>query len=164
MAWRVYLNTYDTDAELSSGSKSVVFSRPDPFALQYVRTWIGWIGDPASKLTSLTMKIHLDESGTKGDEVFASTTTWTTASLQAENVFLLDNGLMELYFQFNKVPISANVKYHAALEGASSGFTTSSTIGWKTSFPKPVYTGGFAQSFSNLPKFPFTFVAIGAEF
>ena len=160
MSWRVYMNTYDTDAELSTGSKSCVAQMTKPIALEFVRIWVGWIGDPASKLTSLTMKIYLDESDSKGDLLFSSSTTHTTASLQASNAFLLDNGLMEIPFKFSKVPLDKNNKYHFVLEGVSSGFTTSSTIAWKTSFPKPVYTDGFAQSFSNMPKFPFTLVLI----
>ena len=156
--WTVYGDSYDNDSDYSNGVKSVRFKLNSKVVIRYIRTWI--IVNNDAPFTNITGKIYYDQADeTKGDLIQASSTTFTKAQ-----VLSLDNGVRELYFQFNDLALDGDNYYHFALSGTSSGFSDSSHIAWKTSYPDPVYEDGVSVTFSNLPKFPYTFVVIGDTF
>ena len=157
MAWSIFGDSYDTDSDLSNGTKSIRIKWNDNIILQYVRTWVVFFNDPG--ITNLTMKIYADENESKGDLLYSSLTTHTKAEM-----LTLDNGIKEVYFEFDKPSMDANNYYHLVLTGSSSGFSSSSHIAWKTSYPYPVYSEGVGVSFSNLPKFPYTCSTVGAAY
>ena len=158
MSWLVYGDSYDNDTDYSNGAKTVRFKLNSKVVIKYIRTWV--IVNNDAPFTNITGKIYYDKPDeTKGDLIQASSTTFTKAQ-----VLSLDNGVRELYFQFNDLALDGDNYYHFALMGTSSGFSDSSHIAWKTSYPDPVYEGGVSVTFSNLPKFPYTFVVIGDTF
>jgi len=157
MAWTVYADSYDTDADLTNGVKTVRFKLNGKYIIRYIRTWLVFYNNPG--LTNITMKIYADESSEKGDLLYSSSTTHTKAEIITSN-----NGVREVYFQFADIALDGDNYYHAVLTGTSSGFSESSHVAWKNSFPFPVYPDGFTQLYNNLPKYPYTFCLIGADF
>ncbi len=159
MAWSVYANSYDTDADFANATKTVRFKLNQNSIIKYIRTWIVVYND--APFTNITGKIYYDDSSTetKGDLIEASSTTFTKAQ-----VLSLDNGVRELYFQFNDLALDGDNYYHFALSGTSSGFSESTHIAWRTSYPDPIYADGISVAFANLPKFPYTFCVIGDTF
>lgn len=158
-AWTVFGDTYETDSDFSNGTKSVRAKMNKKILLRFVRTWIVVYND--APFTDITMKIYHDTASTElqGDLLYSSTTTLTKAE-----IVTLENGIKEIYFEFDDVELDENNYYHFTLSGSSSGFTVDTTVAWKTSFPRPVYDDGFSQSFRALPGFPYTLSLIGAEF
>lgn len=157
MSWTVYGDSYDTSDDLTNGTKSVRFKLNAKKIIRYIRTWLILYNDPG--LTNVTMKIYADESESKGDLLYSSSTTHTKAE-----ILTLDNGVKEVYFQFADIALDGDNWYHAVLVGTSTGFTASSHLAWKNSYPFPVYPDGFTNTYTNLPKFPYTFTLIGASF
>lgn len=158
-AWSVYGDSYDNDTDFSNGAKSVRFKLNANKVIRYARTWVVLYNDPG--LTNITAKIYHDLSATeaKGDLIASSSTTHTKAEITTSN-----NAIRELYFQFADISLEGSNYYHFVLTGTSSGFSASSHIAWKTSYPDPVYEDGVSVIFSNLPKFPYTLSLIGAGF
>ena len=156
MSWTTDGRPYESDSDLSNGiyTQKVVINKN--VLLKYVRTWIIFMDNPG--LTNITMKIYLDNEGDKGNLLYSSLTTHTKAE-----IITLENGVKEVYFEFDDKPLDDGNTYHFCLEGTSSGLSTSSKIAWKTTWPDPVY-GGFSESFANRAQYPFTIVLIGAEF
>ena len=157
MAWTVDADGYETSADLTNGVKTIRARMNKGTILRFARTWVVFYNDP--DLTNITMKIYYDESGSKGDLLYSSITTLTKAQ-----IITLQNGIKEVYFEFDDVVLDANNYYHFVLTGVSSGFSSSSHLAWKKSYPYPVYTSGFAQSFRNRLIFPYTLSLVGAEF
>lgn len=158
MSWLVYADSYDNDADFSGATKSVRFNLTNNTVVKYIRTSVILYNDPG--LTNITASIYYDKTDeSKGDKIASSLTTHT----KAEIITSL-NGVVDLYFEFNEISLHNSGYYHFALHGVSSGFTDSSHLAWKTSYPDPVYDGGVSVVFSNLPKFPYTFVLIGDDF
>ena len=157
MAWTVLADSYATGGDFNSGSKSIIFTPTKNIALQFVRTWMVFIGDPA--LTTATMKIYYDENGTRGDLLYTSITNLTKAE-----IITLENGVKEVYFEFSKEVLNKDTKYHLVLTGSSAGgFTDTEHIAWKTSYPFPVYPDGFTQTERNKARYPYEYTLIGAE-
>jgi hypothetical protein len=158
MAWSVYADSYDNDTDYLNGAKSVRFKLNSNKVIKHIRTWVVVLND--ASFTNITAGIYYDKADeTKGDLVAASTTTHLKAAVVTSN-----NGVRSLYFTFDEVALNGDAYYHFALHGTSSGFSPTSHIAWKTSYPDPVYEGGVTITFANLPKFPYTFLAIGDDF
>ena len=156
MGWKVYADSYNTDAELSSGSKSVRAKMNEEIILRYVRTWIVFNNDPG--LTNITMKIYSDDNDSKGFLLHSSTTTHTKA-----NIITATNGVKEVYFAFDDIALDSENYYQFVLTGTSSGFSSSSHVAWKLSYPDPVYSSGFTNNYENLLVYPYDLVLIGAK-
>lgn len=156
MAWTVYGDSYDTDSAFTNGTKTIKFSPEKDSILRAVRTWLVFYNDPT--FTNITMKLYYDGAGSRGDLLASSTTTWTKAQ-----ILTLDNGVNEVYFEFDDRTLDSGNYYHLVLMGTGSSFSESSHIAWRTGYPDPVYKDGISVSFNNLLKFPYEFSLIGAE-
>lgn len=157
MGWRVWGQSYDSDSDFANGIYSVRFTPNSNIILRIARTWVIFCNNPG--LTTLTSKIYIDDDNAVGDLLHSSTTTWTKSQIISES-----NGAREIYFNFDDIPLHASEHYHLKLMGTSSGFSESSHLAWKSSYPDPVYSGGFAGSASKLPQYPFDLSLIGARF
>ena len=153
-AWQVYADSYNTDGELGEKTQKVTFNKN--VIIRYIRIWIVVYDDPP--FTSLNMKIYSDDNGSKGVLLHTSTNALTKA-----NVVTLDNGVKEIYFTFNDIQLDGLNPYHFALDGSSSGFSASSHIAWKQSWPDPFYRTGLSLTFEELSTSPYDIYFIGAE-
>lgn len=157
MGWKVWGNSYDTDSDFTNGTKTCRFTPTKNIILQNVRTGIIFYNNPG--LVNITAKIYIDDNESKGDLLYTSLTTHLKADL-----INLNHGVKEIYFLFDEVPLHADEYYHFVLSGTSSGFSESSHVAWKSSYPDPVYSGGFTGAASKLPQYPFDLTLIGADF
>jgi hypothetical protein len=155
MSWEIYGNSYDTDAEFSGASKTIRFKPDNGTIVTYFRTWIIGFNDPV--FTNITAKIYSDVNGEKGSKLHDSITTHLKASIATQ-----DNFVKEIYFEFDNIALDSSNWYHIALSGTSTGFSASSHLAWRTSFPYPVYDSGLSSA--NVAEYPYTLSAIGASF
>lgn len=156
MSWDIVGDSFTT-TEFTNGTKSIRFKMPSASIVKYVRTKLVLFGDPT--FTNVTAKIYYDNNGEIGQLYKSSITTWTKAQ-----ILTLDNGVNDIYFEFEDIPLDKNNWYHLVLSGAGANFTDVSHIAWKMSYPFPVYTTGWSPSFRILPQFPYDLVIIGEEF
>lgn len=156
MGWRVW-GTRLVDTDLTSGTNVFQPFKPNSnIMLRAIRTWFIFYNDPT--ITSLTMSIYSNDGGTPGQKIFDSSTTHTKAQM-----ITLENGVKEVYFQFDDVAMRAEDTYHFVPRGTgySSNWDTSG-LAWMKGFPDPVYRpAGF--DFESLGNAPYTLYAIGAN-
>jgi len=156
MAWSVIGDTYST-SEFDNYSKlqPVIFN--DNTILRYARTWVIVYNNPT--FTDLKLKIFsYNESGTKGKELYVSSTTWTKVLITSEN-----NAVREIFFQFDDIPLNGDNTYYFAVGGSSAAFTSSAHMAWKKGWPDPVYTTGVSTTYPSAGSNPYDIYYIGAK-
>jgi hypothetical protein len=153
--WRVWGDPYTT-AEMSNSSRHQKVEFDDNYILKAVRTWVIIYNNPT--FTSLNMKVYSDNAGVPGKLLHTSTN-----NLLKSEIHTLDNGVKEIYFDFNEIPVRSGDIYHFVIN--ASGYTGSETshIAWMKAFPDPVYATGLTVSFSNLLYLPYQLYFIGSE-
>jgi hypothetical protein len=154
--WTVYADSYSTNADFSNGVKSVRTKFGTGTILTVVRTWIVLYNNPT--FSSLTMKIYSDKNGSKDKLLYSSTNSFNKA-----DIFTKQNGVAEIYFNFDKIPLDSYNWYHFSLSGTSSDFADDKHLAWKSSYPFPVYTTGITGA-TNLTEYPYLISFVGAEF
>lgn len=157
MGWRVFGNQLLT----SDFSGSPINSQPVKFntntVLRGMRTWLIFYNDPV--LTSAQMKIYSNRNGSPGQLLFTSTNTLTKSE-----IITLENGVKEIYFDFDYIPMKDLETYQFALWLNGYTGTASSHVAWMKGWPDPVYRTGYTPTFTNLLYAPYQMYFIGADF
>jgi len=156
MGWRVWGEQLTT-ADFSGTPRvyqAVKFN--SDIILRACRTWIIFYNDPA--ITSVQMRIYSNNGGVPGKLIHTSTNTLTKAEC-----ITLQNGVKEVYFDFNFPVFKAEDTYHFVLWG--NGYTGDSTshVAWMRGFPDPVHTAGISAGYQYLLRYPFQIYFIGSE-
>lgn len=156
MSWKNWFDPYITDAELSTGAYSQSVKPNSNKLIRYARTQVIIYND--APFTTLQMKIYSKlDSGARG-ALLASSDTRTKAE-----IITLENGVKEVYFEFNDFPMHTTNEYLFVLTGAASGMSDNTFIGWKKGYPDPVYTTNVSSTFHSAAKMPYYLYFIGAE-
>lgn len=157
MAWTVWGETYDSDAQLTNAQIRQAVRPNKNMILKYVRTWVVFYGNPT--FTSLNMKIYAyNESGSVGKLLHTSTNSLTKAQC-----ITLDNGAKELYFEFDEITLNKDTYYYFALSGVGPSFSSTSTIAWMKAYPDPVYSTGLSLTYHGIALAPYALYFIGDE-
>lgn len=153
--WKVYADTVSTaDAVGTTMSQKVDFNKN--IILRACRIWIICYGNP--NFTSLTMKIYSNDGGSPKKLLHTSTNSPTKAE-----VITLDNGVKEIYFNFNYPVFDADDSYHFVLQAAGYTYSDASHFSWKKAWPDPVYTTNWTPTSINLLTAPRAIYFIGSE-
>lgn len=140
--WRVWGDDFSTAAMTDTSMyQRVTFDRN--YIIRGVRTWLIFYNDPA--LTNVNMKIYSDEGGLPRKLLATSTNTLTKAE-----IITLENGVKEIYFDFNDFPVKQDNSYHFVINGTGYTGSVSSHVAWMKGYPDPVLDQTPAPSFSNL--------------
>lgn len=155
MAWRVWGEPITTSEATSGVSQKVKFNTN--LVLRACRVWLIFYNDPA--LTSATMKIYSnDSSGNPKKLLHTSTTTLTKAQM-----ITLENGVKEVYFEFDYPTFDADDSYHFVLFLTGYTGNDSTHVAWRQAWPDPVYTTNWTPDLINLSVAPYTIYFIGSE-
>jgi hypothetical protein len=85
-------------------------------------------------------------------------------TLTKSEIITLENGVKEVYFNFDEPTFNGNDLYNVVINGTGYVPTVNSYIAWRQSFPDTVY-GGYTPSFNTLHIAPYYMSSIiGAEF
>jgi hypothetical protein len=154
MAWKVWANPILT-ADLAAGvSQKVRFN--SNVVLRACRIWLIFYNNPA--LTDLTMKIYSNDGGVPRKLLHSSTTTLTKSQ-----IITLENGVKEVYFDFNYPSFDGDDFYHFVLTGSGYTGTASSHIAWRVGWPDPVYLTNFTPNLANCGTAPLAIYFIGSS-
>ena len=157
MGWRVWGNVFES-GELSNQNKYVRLKPNKNIILDTVRTWVIFYNNPT--LTSLTMKIFSDDGGTPRKLLHESTTTLLKGDIITEN-----NGVKEIYFEFENIPLQEGTHYHFIISGSGYVPTTNSFLAWMHAFPDPVYEiTGYTASMPTVNRSSYALYLIGADY
>jgi hypothetical protein len=124
--------------------------------LRAVKILVMIYGNPT--ISQLTAKIYSDRIGVPFKELHQSTTFYEKSQITTEN-----NGLKEIFFEFNDVSIQANTKYHVVFQANGYNGTDASHMALMTYFPDPAYIDGFTNNQTKLSVMPIHIVLIGAK-
>jgi hypothetical protein len=159
MGWRVWGEYYETTSDLSNGVLFCPIKPSKKTILLACRTWVIVYGDPV--FTALSMSIYSNRivSGkpTKGKLLFNSTN-----SLLKSEIHSLENGVKEIYFNFDLPVLRPNEFYHFVLKGTGYSPTPISHLAWMKTFPDPFYPG-VTPNWVNMNIIPYQLYLIGAE-
>ena len=137
--WSEMLETVDASTGLRVFQKAIP---TDNVVLDTVRATIVCINDPG--FSSVSMKIYsMDSSDNPKKLLYSSTNSYTKAE-----VMTLTNGIYDIPFEFDSVPLKGGDAYAFVLRITSYTFSSSSFIGWRKDFPDPVYKTN--QAFSSV--------------
>lgn len=140
--WRVFGDDFSTAAMTDKSMfQKVTFDRN--YIIKGVRTWLIFYNDPT--ITSVNMKIYSDEGGSPRKLLATSTNTLTKAQM-----ITLENGVKEIYFDFDNFPVKQDNNYHFVINGVGYTGSASSHVAWMKGFPDPVLTQTPAVSYANL--------------
>lgn len=144
MAWKVYGDWYTT-AQLSDASKFQTITPNANMILRAVRARLIFYNDPA--FTDLNCKIYSNDTsgGSNSPNVLLS----TSDSIIKSQILTLDNGVREVYFNFNYLPLHADTKYNVVINGTGYTGNSSSHIAINKAWPQTIY-GGFTPAGDNL--------------
>lgn len=154
MAWTVFGSPITT-AQGSSGTfQKVKFN--SNIVLRACRIWLVFYNNPT--LTSISMKIYSNSGGSQGKLLHTATNTWSKSQIITEN-----NGVREIYFDWNYPSFDADDEYHFGL--FLSGYTgnNSTHVAWRSAWPDPVYGTNFTPTRVNINSAPYTIYFIGSD-
>lgn len=160
MGWLVFADNWET-GELTNTNKFQTLQFGDDIILRAIRTWIVVINDPV--FTSLNMKLYSNEL-ISGDNTPKQLIATSTNSLTKAEIHTLANGVKEIYFEFNYIPVNGSTLYNLVINGAGYTPTENSSLAWMKAFPDPVYSGGYTPTMETLPYAPYQLYAIGGRF
>lgn len=159
MAWSVYGDNYSTSAMTDTSIFQPVTFGEDTILLA-VRTWIILYNNPP--FTSLNMKIYSNET-IGGSETPKKLLATSTNSLTKSEIITLENGIKEIYFEFNYPVFNGADIYSFVLNGVGYTGSDSSHISWMKAFPDPVYSSGYTPAIETLPYAPYQLYFIGSN-
>jgi len=151
MTWRIWAQEWQS-GELSDTSKFFTFKMPSAKILLGIRTWIVVYNDPT--FTDLNAKLYSDEiiGGLHTPKALIAS---STKSITKAEVLTLDNGVREIPFTFDYIPLNADTFYNLVINGAGYSYSAGSHLAWRVSYPNPVYTDGITVVPESLSKMPF---------
>jgi len=155
--WRVFGIPILTDDATSLNIFQKIKAINSDIIIRSMRSTIILNNNPS--FTAITLKCYSDNGGAPKALIQSATNSFTKAA-----VLTLNNGLKELYFNFNDLILKKNTVYHFVF--LISGYTgnESSHIAWAHSFPDPVYQTNVEMSFEAMLRSPLRlYVANGAE-
>jgi hypothetical protein len=155
MPWKVYCDTYTTSA-FSNGEKTIRARFNKNVILKACRTWVVFVNEPV--VTDFKMEIWTDNNNSKGIKLYDSLNTLTKSE-----IITLENGVKEIYFEFDDLPFDGDIYYHFVLTGSGASFSDTSLVAWMKGWPDPVYREGLTINYENLLIAPYTIYFIGAE-
>ncbi len=160
MGWRVWGIPFES-GELSNTSKYVSIKFNKDMILKAIRTWIIVYNDPT--FTSLNMKIYSCDGSTPNGTPIKLLATSTNALIKSD-VHTLANGVKEVWFEFNDLPVNGNDYYNVVLNGVGYVPTANSHLAWMQAFPDPVYRDGLTINMTKLNRMPYALYVIGGEY
>lgn len=160
MGWRVFGDPWET-GELENKTKFVTIEFGSNKIIRAIRTWVIVYNDPV--FTNLNMKIYSNEV-VSSDNTPKKLLATSTNTLTKAEIITLDNGVKEIYFEFDDFPVVGADKYNLVINGAGYAPTGSSHLAWRKAFPDPVYSGGFTPSIERMMYAPYEVYAIGGDF
>lgn len=147
-----------TDLTSNARFQSVTFGQD--IILRAIRTWIVVYNDPA--FTDLNMKIYSNEIIGGNNTPKKLLATSTNVQLKAD-VHTLENGLKEIWFEFDYPVFNGADKYNIVINGTGYTYDVNSHLAWMKGFPNPVYSGGYTPAIETLPYAPYELYFIGAS-
>jgi hypothetical protein len=154
MSWAVWGKPITTAALSAGVSQKVTFN--SNLVLKACRIWLVFYNDPA--LTSLSMKIYSDDNGSPKKLLHTSTNSPTKAQ-----IITLENGVKEIYFDFNYPVFDADDSYHFVLTGSGYTGTDATHIAWRQAWPDPVYDTNWTPTWVNVNQAPYSIYFIGSD-
>ena len=156
MSWIVYADSFSSDNFNNFNLlQPVIFS--ENTVLNYARAWVVMYNAPS--FTNLSMKIFsYNLSSLKGGLLYTSTNAWTLPQITTE-----DNAIKEIYFEFNKIPLSKDNTYYFSIGGTGATFTSSSHVAWKKAYPDPIYTTNVNTTYTSMGTNPYEIYFVGSK-
>lgn len=160
MGWTVYGDPY-LAGELEDLSHFQTVQFQSDIVLRAVRTWVIVYDNPV--FTSLSCKIYSNETVGGDNSPRKLLATSTDVRTKAE-IHTLANGIKEIYFNFNDVPLKGADLYNFVLQGTGYAPAGGSHLAWMKGFPDPVYTAGYTPTLESLAVAPYQIYFIGGAF
>jgi hypothetical protein len=159
MSYTVWADPW-ASSELTNTARFQTISFPENTILKAIRTKIVVYNDPA--FTSLSAKLYSNElvSGVNTPRMLIAQST--NSHLKAE-VCTLENGVKEIWFDFNFISLRAGDKYNIVISGTDYVYSDASHLAWAKAWPDPVYKDGWTCSFESLVVSPYYIYAVGRK-
>jgi hypothetical protein len=151
-----YGDPFDT-AEMTDSTKSVRMRPNKNIVLRAVRTWLIWY-DNTDSIANLVCKIYSDRSQSAGALIATSANSFARSDIITEA-----NGVKELYFEFDEIPMHSGTFYHFVINCSGYTGSESSHIAWRKAWPDPVYRTGWTQGLESLAVAPYMLTVIGDD-
>lgn len=158
--WTVYGDPWES-GELANTNKFQTIKYKDNIILKAIRTWVIVVNDPT--FTNLTMKIY-SNTVVSSDNTPVKLLYTSTNTLTKSEIITLANGVKEIYFTFDDVPMQEETLYNLVINGAGYVYSSSSHLAWMKAWPDPVYTAGYTPTSESLAVAPYQVYAIGGKF
>lgn len=157
--WTVYGRPYEA-GELANTTVYQTIKFHSFLEVKAIRIWVVMVGSPT--FTGLRMKLYSNNVQTSGPGVVLATSTnsWSTSDLLSTH----QNGVKEIYFEFDPILVHADDTYHLVLNADTYSYTISNQLAWRNVWPDPVYKTNFTVTGNNYLSSPlFVSAVIGAE-
>lgn len=162
MTWEVYGVEFDS-GEMTSSEIIAPFKPKTDLILKAIRTWVIFVNDPT--FTDLTMKIYSTDTDAGGQPIAKKLLYTSTNSPTKSEILTLANGVNEIYFDYDNIPLDSETLYCCVLNGTGySPAFGSSFVAWRLGFPDPYYRTGLTIANGNEAKMPYMFYLIGGEY
>lgn len=158
--WSVWADSWES-GELANTSKFQSIKFNGNYIVKAFRTWIVVVDDPV--FTSLSMKIYSNEVVSSKNTVKKLLHTSTDVRTKAE-IHTLENGVKEIYFTFNDIPVQENTFYNVVINGVGYLPTSGSYLAWMKAFPDPIYGNNYTPALETINLAPYQIYAIGSTY
>jgi len=136
MGWRVFGEKIFT-ADAATTRVHQPFKPDKNILVKAFRTWLIFYNNP-----TWTGTVTMDIYNTAGGDVPGTKILHSSTNSFTKGDIITDlNGVREIYFQFNDVPLKEDDTYHCVHKFTSYTGTDASHIAWRLGFPEPVYEG-----------------------
>jgi len=162
MGWKVWGDNWETGELDNTNKYQTLRVNNSNIILRWVRTWVIVINDPV--FTDLNMKIYSNEVVSGDNTPKKLLHTSLTPDLTKTQIIALENGVKEIYFKFNEVPLQKDTFYNFVVNGDGYVPTASSYLCWMKAFPDPVYSNNFTPTLERLPYAPYQMYIGGGLF
>lgn len=159
MGWQVWgKSIYSSDMNETLGYYQPTIMHKN-IILRAARIWLVFYNDPT--FDNVGMSIYTNDDNTTAEDTPAIKIADSTNTLTKSQIITESNGVKEIYFKFNDIPLQSDIKYNFMLTSKNYVGSTTSHLAWVKAYPDPVYTEGYTPTLVNMPNAPFTIYFIG---
>jgi len=157
--WEIFGDPILT-ADMTGKTMSIRFKPNSNVVLKALKTWLIFkdpVGDMA--FSALLGKLYSDRDGSAGGLIATSTNSWEKSDL----LDLEDQGVRELWFEFEETSLNSDTWYHLVLNCTGYTYDADKHIAFRKAWPDAVYRTGLPGTFESLIASPYFLIGIGDD-
>jgi hypothetical protein len=153
MTWSIWADPIST-ADSTGVTKFITFGVENNCIMRAAKTC--FVFNNVGSFTGMQLKLYASRDGAPAGLIATSTSSW-----QKSDLVTLNNAHVEVYFEFNFIPLQKDTTYHLVMNCSGYTFSTGNHMAWRKGWPDPIY--GRPTTFPKLLSSQYIFGIVSAD-